>query len=262
MDQTEAARAVLIEVSQILGAFKDNIVIVGGWVPDLWYSDKNHVGSLDVDLAVSPEARGSDAYSTILGRLKEKGYSHAIQPTRFLRIVEGVSEPIKIDFISGQYVNDEKKDKVIVDELGLNTLRGIDLAFEMNEEIAIEGIMPDGSHNIVHPRIVRPEAFILIKAFALADRMKPKDAYDIAFVLHHYEPEISVLASYLQPIIRDGLGAEALQILIEKFATLESVGPTWAGNVAEENGINRDQSLQAAFQDAQTLFNEIEKLID
>lgn len=35
MDQKEAARAVLIEVVNILGAFKDDIVIVGGWVRPL-----------------------------------------------------------------------------------------------------------------------------------------------------------------------------------------------------------------------------------
>ncbi len=56
MDQQDAARAVLIEVVNILGVFKDDLVIVGGWVPDLMYPGKNHVGSLDVDLAVGPGA--------------------------------------------------------------------------------------------------------------------------------------------------------------------------------------------------------------
>ena len=45
MDQNEAVRAVLIEVVNILGAFKDDMVIVGGWVPDLKYPGKNHVGT-------------------------------------------------------------------------------------------------------------------------------------------------------------------------------------------------------------------------
>jgi hypothetical protein len=72
MDQEEAARAVLIEVVNVLGDFKDDIVIVGGWVPDSKYPGKNHVGSLDVDLAIGPGAVGQDAYTTILGRLKEQ----------------------------------------------------------------------------------------------------------------------------------------------------------------------------------------------
>jgi len=42
MNQQDAARAVLIEVVNILGAFKDDLVIVGGWVPDLIFPGKNH----------------------------------------------------------------------------------------------------------------------------------------------------------------------------------------------------------------------------
>jgi len=254
MDQREAARAVLIEVINILGAFKNDIVIIGGWVPDLTYPDKKHIGSLDVDLAIGPGAVGSDVYSTILGRLKEKEYSHATDPTRFYRTVPGVGDPIKVDLISGQYVTSERTETIQVNELKLNSLRGIDLAFEVCKEIRIEGTMPDGTHNIVHARIVRPEAFILIKAFALAERTKEKDAYDIAFILHNYEPSIGTLAARLTPLVQEGLGAEAYQILTEKFATLESVGPSWAAQVAEESGQDREQAQQAAFQDAHELF--------
>ena len=108
MDREQAARAVLIEVVNILNAFKDHVVIIGGWVPDLKYPHKNHVGSLDVDLAIGPGAVGQDAYTTILGRLKESGYSHFTGPTRFQRCVPGVDAPIKVDLVSGEYVNDNK----------------------------------------------------------------------------------------------------------------------------------------------------------
>ena len=250
----------MIEVVQILGAFKDDLVIVGGWVPDLMYPGKNHVGSLDVDLAVGPGAIGANAYSTILGRLKEKDYSHELGPTRFYRVVPGAAEPVKVDLISGEYAGDEKAAAIQVDELRLNTLHGIDLAFEVCQEITIEGNMPDGTQNTVRARIARPEAFVLIKAFALAERAKEKDAYDIAFILHNYEPSLAALAATLAPLVAHGLGAEAYQILSEKFATLESVGPSWAARVAEENGQDLQQAQQAAFQDAQDLFDEIRRI--
>lgn len=260
MNQTEAARAVLIEVVNILGAFKDNLVIVGGWVPDLMYPGKNHVGSLDVDLAVGPGAIGANVYSTILGRLTAHNYSHEIGPTRFRRVVPGAPEPVIVDLIGGEYANDEKAAAIQVDELRLNTLRGVDLAFEACEEIMIEGNMPDGTHNIVRARIVRPEAFVLIKAFALAERAKEKDAYDIAFVLHNYEPTLAALAARLAPLTGDGLGAEAYRIITEKFAQLESVGPAWAAKIAAENGQDFQQAQQAAFQDARELFDEVRRV--
>ncbi len=34
-DPTSASRAVLLDVMNVLGAFRDKIVVVGGWVPDL-----------------------------------------------------------------------------------------------------------------------------------------------------------------------------------------------------------------------------------
>ena len=39
-----------------IGAFREEIVIVGGWVPELFYPNSGHPGSLDVDLAVSPKS--------------------------------------------------------------------------------------------------------------------------------------------------------------------------------------------------------------
>ena len=68
-DPTSASRAVLIEVMNVLGAFRDQIVVVGGWVPDLLYPDRGHMGSLDVDLAISRRALSENAYQTILQRL-------------------------------------------------------------------------------------------------------------------------------------------------------------------------------------------------
>ncbi|MFT5323453.1 MAG: hypothetical protein ACI8P0_001302 [Planctomycetaceae bacterium] len=262
MNQQDAARAVLIEVVNVLGAFRDEIVIVGGWwVPDLTFPGKNHVGSPDVDLAVSPHALGSDAYSTILGRLQEKNYSHSTSPTRFLRSVPGASEPVKVDLISGEYAQGERTKTITVNELQLNTLRGIDLAFECCDGISISGTMPDGIFNTVRARIVRPEAFILIKAFALDERVKAKDAYDVAFVLSNYQPTLAALAERVAPLATTGLGAEAFTILCDKFAALDAVGPQSAANVAAENGQDRGQALQAAFQDAQELFSEVERFL-
>jgi hypothetical protein len=102
--------------------------------------------------------------------------------------------------------------------------------------------------------------FVLIKAFALADRVKEKDSYDIAFILHHYQPTLTDLAIRLAPLLDSGPGAEAYRILTEKFATLESAGPSWAGQIASENGQNLQQAQQAALQDAQELFDEVRRI--
>ena len=94
---TAASHAVPIEVLNVLGAFRDGIVLVGGWVPDLLYPNGGHMGSLDVDLAVSRRALGANAYQTILRRMIAAGYSHHPSPTRFSKQVAGVEEPVKVD---------------------------------------------------------------------------------------------------------------------------------------------------------------------
>jgi hypothetical protein len=56
--QTEAARRVLVDIWQVLAAFRDCLVVVGGWVPDLLLPgvEDSHLGSIDVDLALDAKS--------------------------------------------------------------------------------------------------------------------------------------------------------------------------------------------------------------
>ena len=143
-DPITASRAVLIEVANVLGAFREHFVVVGGWVPELLYPNLGHMGSIDVDLAVAPTALAGNAYETIRKRMIDAGYINQTGPTRFLKTVAGVVDPVKVDVISGQYAQGEKSAAILVNELALSSLRGIDLAFEAHDEIEISGPMPDG----------------------------------------------------------------------------------------------------------------------
>ena len=63
-EAVRAARSVLIELMHLLGEYREGIVLVGGWVPELLlgWEGKLHVGSMDVDLALNHM------------KLKEEGY--------------------------------------------------------------------------------------------------------------------------------------------------------------------------------------------
>jgi hypothetical protein len=254
VDPVSASRAVLIEVGNVLGAFRDDLVVVGGWVPALLYPDRGHMGSLDVDLTVRPTARTGNAYQSILKRLTEAGYRRQTGPTRFVKDVAGLSDPVKVDLISGEYAGGAKAPAVQVDELQLSCLRGIDLAFAASEEREIADTMPDGTKNGVRVRVVRPEAFVLIKAFALDERAKDKDAYDIAFILEYYQPGLSDLADRVRGLMDNGLARQGYEILRGKFADIDTVGPVWAAQVFHEQGRDFEQARRAAFENAQELF--------
>lgn len=260
MKETEAVRAVLMEVLNALGAIRDDLIIVGGWVPDLLYPASNHMGSLDVDLAVSPRAIGGNAYSSIRERLMKLGYTMQESPTRFFKQLPNLANPVKIDLITGLYVSQQRQESILVDEIRINALRGIDLAFEASESVIIDGRMPDGSINQVTARLVAPEAYILIKAIAMDERTKDKDAYDIAFVLKHYQPSLADLAKKVHKISRVGIGREALELLRAKFRIFESVGPVWAGRAASTAGEDAVQFQRAAFEDAAELLRQVDAI--
>src|SRR5690349_13674390 len=66
--QVQAAHRVLVDLGQILAAFHDTIVVVGGWVPDLLVRDAEprHIGSIDVDLALDVEKLNDGRYAELL----------------------------------------------------------------------------------------------------------------------------------------------------------------------------------------------------
>ena len=55
------------------------------------------------------------------------------------------------------------------------------------------------------------------------------------------------------------LGPTPCRFIRDKFRTLDSVGPVNAASVAEENGANREQEQQAAFQNAAALFEALDE---
>lgn len=254
--EVEAVRSALVEVSQVLGGFRDHLVVVGGWAPELMFPDKGHIGSLDVDIAVAPTALASNVYESVMARLIAAGYSHNAPPTRFTKQIFDCDAPVKIDLIAGQYQTGEKRETIQVDELQVNTLRGLDLAFEASREIKLNGVMPDGAENIVTVRVVEPAAFLLIKAFAMDERDKPKDAYDVSFVIQH--SNLKSLAAELSKLVENDLAAVGFEIFKDKFETVNSIGPSRAADVLAENGDDFEASQRDAFEYAQELIRLVE----
>lgn len=79
-----AAYSVLIELGQVLGAYRQKFVIVGGAVPWLLMPNArpSHIGTLDVDLNLSPEALSEGEYVTLIESLEHAGYERDIDDLR------------------------------------------------------------------------------------------------------------------------------------------------------------------------------------
>lgn len=106
-DEVAAARAVMLEVVRLLGEYRDDMVIVGGWVPELLFpfARTKHIGSTDVDLALEHRRITEAGYQTIREHLLRHGYVEGKEPFIFFREVPvgGRTITVKVDFLAGEY---------------------------------------------------------------------------------------------------------------------------------------------------------------
>ncbi len=260
-DPTQASRAVLLDVLTILGLYLDGIVIIGGWVPELIFPGRGHIGSLDVDLALDERRIRSDGYNSIRQRLLDHGYLQSdLHAGVFHKRLPGKqgSVTVKLDLVTGQPPHEASP--ALIQDLHIGRLRGIELALDHTDTITLDGELPSGVRNAVSARVAAVPSFLCTKAFALSERKKPKDAYDVYFCLRHFAGGPRSLAQACGPLLPRPRGAQAMDILAEKFATLNSIGPRWAAEVASAQGDDPDTIARDAFERAAVFLHTLKSI--
>ena len=81
--QREAARRVLIEIGNILRDYRSKMMVIGGWVPDLYFPDKGHIGSIDVDLLLDHNSLVAEYVSTVARKIRFAGTCRTPRCSRF-----------------------------------------------------------------------------------------------------------------------------------------------------------------------------------
>ena len=247
--QTEAAHRVLVDVEQVLAGFRECVVLVGGWVPDLLLSEaaEPHVGSIDVDLALDAEKLESGRYAELLKLLVETGrYQRGPKQFQLHTIVElpdGLKPvTVEVDFLAARELRLRGKGRM----RGFRVLQadGCAVAFRAPELIDVSGPMIDGVRNTVQVRVASLPDFLVMKCHALAGRDKPKDAYDIAYCLDHVPGGIETIAKVWCECAKHPDVIAAVRILREKFARIDSFGPQRAARF--RNSANKDEQAIAA----------------
>jgi len=246
-ESVEAARRVLLELTRILAQYRDDIVVIGGWVPGLLLPD--HIGSIDVDLALNHVNLQEAGYRSIERLLLENGYSRDDrQPFIFHKIVllQGNAIDVEVDFLAGEYPSAKPKSRTQkIQDMNARKARGSDLAFDMYNEVNIEGSLPGGEQasSSVHVASIVP--FLVMKGMALG-RGKEKDAYDIYFCLTKYQGGLDKLIADFQPHVGHGLVREGLEKIATEFASINHIGPN---QVADFNTIFVEEDREALKRD-------------
>ncbi len=269
--QVAAAKRVIVDVMQVLAAFEDCLVLVGGWVPDLVIggTEEAHVGSIDVDLALDVTKLGGGRYAEMLKLLlATKRYGPGGKDFQYVTEVDlRDGEPavrVELDFLAPGDVKTAKNKPKLIEGFRVLKADGCDAAFYSPLTMKLSGQMIGGAKNTVSLRVASVPDFLVMKAIALAKRDKPKDAYDICYCLDHFRGGIPQLARAWRDRLAPGsLVTRSVGILREKFGGVDSYGPMQVVEFRDEtDDMVRDEQARRAFELVQRFLSEIEKSKD
>jgi hypothetical protein len=259
-DSIAACKSVLVEALTVLGRHRQHLVLVGGWVPPLLMPGGGHIGSIDVDVAIDSRRIPAHLYETIGNDLQRAGYHLTELPNRFEREVRigGRTLTVTLDLITGEYGHPQTGGThEIIQGMPVWRSRGVDVALDHSVEMVVSGTLPEGGDNDVRVRVAAVTAFLVMKGFALDDRKKEKDAYDIYFCLANYLGGIAGLVEEFRPLMDSGLVRESLAKIHGKFRTIDSVGPVWAAQVVQAVGGDYEFARRDAFERSSSLLDAL-----
>lgn len=231
---TSAVFKVLIELAQVLGSKNNKFVVVGGIVPSLLYADAvpKHIGTLDIDLNLNTEALGDYDYADLVEELENHGYVRdadhlkAFQLERIIDIGDGGDPiPVLVDLLRPNGIEVKKHSKKLVPGLHVQKIDGGIYALNHCTEVKLDGEMPDGRRNLVSIFIAKPSALMVMKGYAIADRDKMKDAYDIWFCIRNHTGGVEALAEECRPLLVEEEAKKAFENIAEKFRDIDDFGP-------------------------------------
>lgn len=231
--EVQAVLKVLNELGQVLGAYRKKFVIVGGAVPWLLFPNAKpkHIGTLDIDLDLNPEALSDGEYAHLVEALEDNGYQRDVpglkpfQLKRSVKIDDATPVDVIIDLLVPREAKLEKNRPQIVSGLRVQGADGGALALAHAILHKIEGTMPDGRRNEVELLVASIPAWLVMKGYALVGRNKMKDAYDIYFSIRNYDGGPVALAKACSELLQDHVAKTGYEHIASKFRSADDFGP-------------------------------------
>ena len=227
--QKAAAHRVLVELVNLFNEYRDDIRIVGGWVPDLMFPEEGHVGSVDVDVLINHIKLKDSGYLTMSKILLRNGYEeHPDKSFSFIKRVQvdGIDYDVDVDILAGMY-GEKKKKKRSQHVQGVKALKatGGNFAFEFDPQmIRVEAERTDGALDVARVNVIAVVPYFVMKTAAMG-RGKAKDAYDLYFLVKHYHDGMDGLAKLFEDYRESRIILEMKEKLSEKFASPNHAGP-------------------------------------
>lgn len=243
-DLTDQLAAEAADIVRALGFMAGHIVLIGGLVPGLLVpvldpGIEPHVGTADIDLCLSVALVEGDteAYERIETILKGLGFVEGDVSFRWLRragiglTVEffcpaGEQRPPGRAFRPSHSDNPTGKHN-FGGHLSALALEAGDLLTTDVEVISRTFVLPQNKGTIdMELRVTGPLAFLMAKVDALRGRDKPKDAYDIVWLIESWPggPSSAAVSFAQRPAYRRPEVAGALNAIGDAFAATDRIG--------------------------------------
>jgi hypothetical protein len=239
-----AAELALVRVCSHYGE-RPNFVLLGGLVPAMLCSDGGllHAGTTDVDVQVDLEIAGGAEHARRL-EIALKNADFRVDSERVWRweTVQGGGYKAVIQFELLADLDDQPQSANVhfagTDNLGAVNLRGTGYAsrdFEPQILVAYD----QGAKITAEVNVTGLAGFLLAKTAAAYGRHKPKDYYDIAFVLLHHN-EVYDESGTLDPadVVLQRFGAP-----VELRSAIEDLAANFSDDHAQGVGAYVEQLL-------------------
>lgn len=250
-----------------LGFAAHHAVLIGGIVPTLLVLDPGagrprHLGTADIDLCLSIALIEGDTgeYERIEQSLRNAGYEPTAQSFRWRRKDRGLDVeffcPASPERPAGQLHRPKRDENPRAKQnLGTNlSAMALDAGTVVGEdvvEIEREVELPDGGGRTTFTfRVTGVLAFLVAKVSALTNRDKPKDAYDIVWLIENLEgaPESAAVAIRASASFARDDAVAALARLWEEFSGTDRLGPASFVRFMADEATGADERLRLARQ--------------
>jgi hypothetical protein len=231
---TALAESAFLTLWSTLGSWQDDLVLVGGLVPQ--YLCGHHTPSrrlprpatLDVDLGIALAA-DSGQYGNLSWELRGQGFkTSAKHPPRLEKTIGDF--PIYVDFLVEH--PPRTSGSAVVQDITASIMPGVDRALATARTIEVAGVDLHGAEQKLTARVCEVGPFLALKLRAFRDRQQPKDAFDILYTLRHYDGGTAAAIAGFAEEVHAGNPAcpDALRTLKEHFQTETSPGPVKASH--------------------------------
>jgi hypothetical protein len=243
----EACEKALRTILTKVGPWGGKLVLIGGMAPKYIVGNapmdmKEHVGTTDLDVVVGVtiSTEEDEVYRTLQQNLKEAGFGPAKNPDtgneetfRWARDVDGVNVLLEFfcpvgDGEPGKLYRNPGKN--IGSKISAIRTPGADLAGIDNFPVKLTGETLDhgGIQEGVEARVAGLLPFLVLKAYAIEQRDKEKDSYDVVWTLNAFEqgPKSAVDVMAKSPVIGRPEVSVAIGNLRKNFQSIEHRGPS------------------------------------